>query len=461
MNSTISEYIKTSRLELGLTQDELAQRAGISVRYLCDIENDHGIPSDWVYESLQQALSNHEQNRMKWSAQLRKTRRAYGVEQEWFALQLGMTTKQLRALETGKTELPYQKRFEIMSAIERFNPENEPLSIMFDYMRIRFKTTDARYVLEKILRLNMKYVISEDGGVYGYSYRFTHGNILVLSSPDEEKGVLLELRGRGCREFECYLRGQKRSWYEFMRDCAAEGCVFKRIDLAINDHAGLLHVPTLYRKRVTGECVTRLRNVEYFASGRENSWETDEDLKMEMGHTLYLGSKDSDVYFCIYEKAQEQKAKFGKSIEDADILNRFELRLTNNAAENSADALMDSEDAAGTAFSIINNYVRFIEPQADKRRYDCPTDKHWEQFMQGEERKLKLTMKPKPFDLERTENWINTQVAKSIKMLQEIEKMKGRNFVQQLLDGKVLNEKHRKIVAQVTNEWEDNKRSCG
>lgn len=79
MNSTISEYIKTSRLELGLTQDELAQRAGISVRYLRDIENDNGIPSDWVYESLQQALSNHEQNRMKWGAQLRKTRRAYGV----------------------------------------------------------------------------------------------------------------------------------------------------------------------------------------------------------------------------------------------------------------------------------------------------------------------------------------------------------------------------------------------
>lgn len=44
--------------------------------------------------------------------------------------------------------------------------------------------------------------------------------------------------------------------------------------------------------------------------------------------------------------------------------------------------------------------------------------------------------------------------AKSIKMLQEIEKMKGRDFVQQLLDGTVLNEKHRKIVAQVTSELE-------
>lgn len=39
--------------------------------------------------------------------------------------------------------------------------------------------------------------------------------------------------------------------------------------------------------------------------------------------------------------------------------------------------------------------------------------------------------------------------------------MKGRDFVQQLLDGTVLNEKHRKIVAQVINEWEDNERSCG
>ena len=63
-------------------------------------------------------------------------------------------------------------------------------------------------------------------------------------------------------------------------------------------------------------------------------------------------------------------------------------------------------------------------------------------------------MESPKFDLERTENWINTQVAKSIKMLQEIEKMKGRDFVQQLLAGTVLNEKHRKIVAQVTSELE-------
>lgn len=74
---------------------------------------------------------------------------------------------------------------------------------------------------------------------------------------------------------------------------------------------------------------------------------------------------------------------------------------------------MDSENAAGTAFSIINNYVRFIELQSDRRRYDCPTNKHWEQFMQGEEHQLKLTMKPKPFDLARTKNRILEKVSYS------------------------------------------------
>lgn len=37
-------------------------------------------------------------------------------------------------------------------------------------------------------------------------------------------------------------------------------------------------------------------------------------------------------------------------------------------------------------------------------------------------------------------------------MHRRLRKMKGRDFVQQLLDGTVLNEKHRKIVAQVTSE---------
>ena len=55
------------------------------------------------------------------------------------------------------------------------------------------------------------------------------------NSADEEKGVLLELKGRGCRQFESYLLAQQRSWYDFLMDALVDGGVMKRIDLAIND----------------------------------------------------------------------------------------------------------------------------------------------------------------------------------------------------------------------------------
>ena len=49
-----------------------------------------------------------------------------------------------------------------------------------------------------------------------------------------------------------------------------------------------------------------------------------------MGRTLYLGSLKSDVYFCIYEKDYEQYVKLGTPLEEADIINRFEIRLEMN-----------------------------------------------------------------------------------------------------------------------------------
>ena len=45
----------------------------------------------------------------------------------------------------------------------------------------------------------------------------------------------------------------------------------------------------------------------------------------EICRTLYLGSLKSDVYFCIYEKDYEQCVKLGTPLEEADIINRFEI----------------------------------------------------------------------------------------------------------------------------------------
>ena len=76
-----------------------------------------------------------------------------------------------------------------------------------------------------------------------------------------------------------------------------------------------------------------------------------------------------DVYFCIYEKDYEQYVKLGTPLEEADIINRFEIRLRNERAYYAVRDLLTYYDAEQTAFSIINQYVRFVdeEPRPAKK----------------------------------------------------------------------------------------------
>ena len=87
--------------------------------------------------------------------------------------------------------------------------------MLFDYVRIRFPTTDVQQVVENILQLKLSYFLHEDYGFYSYSEHYALGDIFVLCSHELDKGVLVELKGRGCRQFESYLLAQQRSWYEF------------------------------------------------------------------------------------------------------------------------------------------------------------------------------------------------------------------------------------------------------
>ena len=106
-----------------------------------------------------------------------------------------------------------------------------------------------------------------------------------------------------------------------------------------------------------------------------------EDDREYMGRTLYLGSLKSDVYFCIYEKDYEQYVKLGTPLEEADIINRFEIRLRNERAYYAVRDLLTYYDAEQTAFSIINQYVRFVDEEPDKRKSDWKLNDRWAWFI--------------------------------------------------------------------------------
>ena len=159
------------------------------------------------------------------------------------------------------------------------------------------------------------------------------------------------IKERGCRQFESYLLAQQRSWYDFLMDALVDGGVMKRIDLSINDHTGLLDIPELAEKCRKREYIGKSRSYKFYQSGELIKHR--EDDREYMGRTLYLGSLKSDVYFCIYEKDYEQYVKLGTPLEEADIINRFEIRLRNERAYYAIRDLLTYYDAEQTAFFLL------------------------------------------------------------------------------------------------------------
>ena len=374
------------------------------------------------------------------------------MSQTRLAIMAGISREHLNRIEAGKVTLTDDMQDKLMEAVEKFNPD-APMFLLFDYVRIRFPTLDIQHVIKDILKLNIDYMLHEDYGHYKYTEHYYLGDVFVYTSQDEEKGTLLELKGKGCRQFESYLLAQERSWYDFLMDALVEGGVMKRLDLAINDRAGILDIPDLTAKCNREECVSLFRSFKSYASGE--LVKHNEQDKAGMGHTLYIGSLKSEVYFCCYEKNYEQYAKLGIPTSEAPIKNRFEIRLKDERAYYAVRELLTHYDAEQTAFSIINHYIRFVDREPEKRKTDWKLNDRWAWFIGKDRPPIKLTTDPEPYTLERTLGWISRQVAPTLKMLKKIDAGNSTSYLKAIEDNAKLTEKHLQIIRQQTADTEE------
>ena len=138
-------------------------------------------------------------NEEQWIKELREKRIAYGISQGRLAVVSGITREYLNKIESGKMKPSKELLETLHKELARFNPE-APLTMLFDYVKIRFPTLDIQHIIKDILKLNINYMLHEDYGRYSYTEHYSLGDIFIYTSADEEKGVLLELKGRGCRQ---------------------------------------------------------------------------------------------------------------------------------------------------------------------------------------------------------------------------------------------------------------------
>lgn len=383
---------------------------------------------------------------MRFEELLREKRLSYGISQRELSLVSGYSREYISKIEHGK-EQPSQKAIEkLLNTVEQLNP-NKELELIFDYVRLRFDTHDVKHVIEDILKIKMKYMLYEDFAFYGYIAKYVFSNIqIMISTEEDEKGTLIELKGQGCREFESLLIAQGRSWLDFFMQCEKEKVIYKRIDLAINDRIGILSIPYLAEKCKRRELTSKFRSFQELGSGKF----AEESEEKFVGTTLYIGSLKSDIYFCFYEKNIEQLIKRGIAIEEAATKNRYEIRLKNDRAYHAIQDLLIYRDVEKTVFNIIGSYITFLEADETKKKSKWKMDETWEKFIGENRDRLKLTTDPKPVELSQTLIWLRRQVAPTLKMLLLIDQENNTNKINELLNDTTLSKKHEKMIEQHT-----------
>ena len=257
-------------------------------------------------------------NDTDWINDFKEKRTQYGVSQNQLAVMAGVSREYISRLESGKIALTEEIKVKFTDALERLNPDN-PLEMVLDYVRIRFPTQDVKHVVEDILKLRLDVMIHEDFGFYSYAEHYVLGDVFVLTSPDKEKGTLLELKGKGCRQMESYLLAQHRSWYDFLMDALIEGGVMKRLDLAINDMAGILDIPELTEKCNREECISVFRSFKSYRSGELVRSQEQDKYGIYHNGAAFCGNAYRYQYLCLrlYPFGQKyfQDGGLGRSVD--------------------------------------------------------------------------------------------------------------------------------------------------
>ena len=100
-------------------------------------------------------------NEEQWIKELREKRIAYGISQGRLAVASGITREYLNKIESGKMKPSKELLNTLHKELAKFNPE-APLTMLFDYVKIRFPTLDIQHIIKDILKLNINYMLHEE-----------------------------------------------------------------------------------------------------------------------------------------------------------------------------------------------------------------------------------------------------------------------------------------------------------
>ena len=239
---------------------------------------------------------------------------------------------------------------------------------------------------------------------------------------------------------ELLLEHKGISWQTFLQNIlyAYQDVRVKRLDIALDElYKGYgheeehIHIPKLIDKLYAKEIV--LDTIRKWNITGGGSFTDNDDMEANHGLSLYFGSRQSQLYFNFYEKRYEiarmENISLEESLEIFGIWNRYELRFSDQKAQGVVEEYINGVDLGEIARGIVNKEIQVYDGVTRFGAYK--PDEKWQELFGGVE-PLKLSTSPQPYSIERTIRWLTYQVANSLALVSEADKIMQTEYMKMI-----------------------------
>lgn len=254
--------------------------------------------------------------------------------------------------------------------------------LKLDWLQATFPDTpEVREFIRQ--QFQPKDIVEKGFNGYSHSAKVYDFGTLLWSKSRPDMGLHLILPAQALAR----IRGGA---YYIMSVIVNNGGRVKRVDFAADDTIGLLNLELIAYKLGEGEVVSR------FKKWRKWFTETEIGSKEQFFSGVTIGSRESESYIRIYDKALEQRKK-GISDVPAHWI-RVELETKGDRAEELAKrfvGLIEASDRANLIRSLLFGLIDFKNPEVeDTNKSRWKTCNWWANFL-DEVSKMTLSL-PKP-----------------------------------------------------------------
>ncbi len=299
------------------------------------------------------------------------------------------------------------------------------LQVLIDWLSFTVFTIENPKDAIEYFGLNFSDFKFIDSGYHGYKCQYVHSmySIKVFCNPSpSEMGIHFKISGsalphfcdaffdkvieRGpfgpvCVHFDDNAKNISRTFSELFAAILSVGKV-TRIDLAVDDLGNkFFSCDDVHEFYENHQIITTAKKFKHVRS---------EESHNKDGETLYFGSRSSDRFLRVYDKALEQKSKHRPDAPSS--WTRWELEIKGKTANLIAERLSHADSLADIVVGQLGDFLRIIE--RDKSNISrCSVVELWQKFLNGIS-KLHITIMRIEKTLADTKTWIVNSVAPSL-----------------------------------------------